>query len=151
MDAINEDEDIGDDPQMLLSSETAEKIRQAKKENQSKFISHWEADEQDIDTWTEKELSEDPGKQLLHLSEYGKLDEIKKLIDSQVDSLAKQKLLMYKDSDGYTALHRAAYSNQLDVVKYLVSFENDNDMPDLRQLEAKTDMGWTPLHSACYW
>jgi ankyrin repeat protein len=143
--------DIGDDPHMLLSSETAEKIRQAKKENQSKFISHWEADEQDIDTWTEKEMREDPGKLLLHLAEYGKLDEIKELIESQTDTLAKQKLLMYKDSDGYTALHRAAYSSQLDVVKYLISFENRPDMPDLKQLEAKTDMGWTPLHSAAYW
>ena len=72
-------------------------------------------------------------------------------MDSQTDALAMQSLLMFKDSDGYTALHRAAYSNQLDVVKYLISFEKRCDMPELRQLEARTDMGWTPLHSAVYW
>ncbi len=85
------------------------------------------------------------------LAEDGNLEEIKKLIDSQKDAKAKQSLLMYKDSDGYTALHRAAYSSQLEVVKYLISFEDSAEMPDLKQLEARTDMGWTPLHSAAYW
>ena len=64
---------------------------------------------------------------------------------------------MYQDDDGYTAMHRAAYSSQLAVVDYLLTLEeaqasgDDGDMPALSQLEARTQMGWTPLHSAAYW
>lgn len=68
------------------------------------------------------------------------------------------KFLMAKDSDGYTAMHRACYSNMLDVVRYLMSLENElsenleNETPErVCQLENRTEMGWTPLHSAVYW
>ncbi len=59
--------------------------------------------------------------------------------------------MKYQDNDGYTAMHRAAYSNNLEVVKYLLTFEDRHDMPELHQLLVKTEMGWTPLHSAAYW
>lgn len=72
---------------------------------------------------------------------------------------------MAKDSDGYTAMHRACYSNMLDVVKYLISLENEltaaaqnsdsckttTSYDRVNQLENRTEMGWTPLHSAVYW
>lgn len=55
-------------------------------------------------------------------------------------------------------MHRACYSNMLDVVKFLVRLELDltcddasNSTPMVNQLEARTEMGWTPLHSAVYW
>lgn len=76
---------------------------------------------------------------------------MKKLMDSESDIKFKQNLLTKKDDDGYTALHRACYSNNLEVVKYLISFEDHPEMPEVNQLQAKTDMGWTPLHSAVYW
>ncbi len=59
--------------------------------------------------------------------------------------------MRYQDDDGYTAMHRAAYTNNLNVVKYLHTFQGRSDMPHLNQLEVKTEMGWTPLHSAAYW
>lgn len=61
-----------------------------------------------------------------------------------------------KDPDGYTAMHRACYSNMLEVVKYLLALEAkchdgvEAEKPT-SQLEARTEMGWTPLHSAVYW
>ena len=85
------------------------------------------------------------------MAENGLLSEMKIIMDNQKDWKSKQSLLIGKDSDGYTAMHRAAYSNQLEIVKYLVSFENNSEMPDVNQLDARTDMGWTPLHSAAYW
>lgn len=48
-----------------------------------------------------------------------------------------------QDSDGYTPLHRAAYSNHIDVISYLLSMNANVNM--------KTQLGWTPLHSACKW
>lgn len=81
---------------------------------------------------------------------------MRQLMEEQESDMKREKMLNFKDSDGYTALHRASYSNQLDVVKYLLSFEDMSAdgsyrMPDLNQLDARTDMGWTPLHSAAYW
>lgn len=48
-----------------------------------------------------------------------------------------------KDSDGYTPLHRASYSNHVNVISYLLSVGSD--------IHSKTELGWTPLHSACKW
>ena len=36
----------------LLTDDTMRRVLEEKKINQSKFISHWEADEQDIELWT---------------------------------------------------------------------------------------------------
>ena len=73
------------------------------------------------------------------------------MLDSQPTAADKEKLLRYQDDDGYTAMHRAAYTNNLEVVEYLHTFEDRPDMPQLKQLEVNTEMGWTPLHSAAYW
>lgn len=48
-----------------------------------------------------------------------------------------------RDKDKYTALHRAAYENQLEVAELLIQYNAD--------LNAQTEFGWTPLHSACKW
>lgn len=45
--------------------------------------------------------------------------------------------------DGYTALHRAAYNNNIESVKFLLLSGAD--------FEACTEDGWTPLHSAAHW
>jgi ankyrin repeat protein len=140
---------ICDDQLLMFNSDTISQIKQAKKDEPSKFKSHWEADEDDIESWSPSDIKNDPGKLLLTLAEDGKLAEMQTLLKSAQSPSA---LLMYKDSDGYTAMHRAAYSSQLEVVRYLCTFESSSNLlPQVKQLEAKTDMGWTPLHSACYW
>lgn len=52
-------------------------------------------------------------------------------------------LLHVQDADGYSVLHRAAYGNHLETVSYLLSLGANVSM--------KTELGWTPLHSACNW
>lgn len=47
------------------------------------------------------------------------------------------------DKDGYTALHRAAYENHLEVAELLLQCKAN--------INARTEFGWTPLHSACKW
>ncbi len=47
-------------------------------------------------------------------AQHGLLEELKRLYE------VKKELLTYKDGDGYTALHRASYSNQPEVVLFLL-------------------------------
>ncbi|XP_029299094.1 ankyrin repeat domain-containing protein 49 [Cottoperca gobio] len=47
------------------------------------------------------------------------------------------------DEDGYTPLHRAAYSGHVDVVSALIAAGS--------KVNPRTLDGWTPLHSACRW
>ncbi|XP_017272595.1 ankyrin repeat domain-containing protein 49 [Kryptolebias marmoratus] len=47
------------------------------------------------------------------------------------------------DEDGYTPLHRAAYSGHVDVVCALLASGS--------KVDPRTIDGWTPLHSACRW
>jgi len=48
-----------------------------------------------------------------------------------------------RDEDGYTPLHRAAYSGHVEVVSALLTSGSD--------VNPRTIDGWTPLHSACRW
>ncbi|XP_059490166.1 ankyrin repeat domain-containing protein 49-like [Neocloeon triangulifer] len=52
-------------------------------------------------------------------------------------------LIRTQDSDGYTPLHRACYSNKVEMVDFLLSKGAPIDLP--------TTDGWLPLHSACKW
>lgn len=52
-------------------------------------------------------------------------------------------LVSYQDQDGYTALHRASYSDHSEVIKYLIAHG--------AQVEKGTEDGWTPLHCATHW
>lgn len=47
------------------------------------------------------------------------------------------------DDDGYTPLHRAAYSNNVEIAKILLEHGAN--------VNAKTEFEWTPLHSAVKW
>lgn len=47
------------------------------------------------------------------------------------------------DEDGYTPLHRAAYSSHVNAVSALLAAGS--------KVNPRTIDGWTPLHSACRW
>ena len=134
----------------IFSPETLKLIEESKKNNQTSFQSYWEADENDVSPWSKEQIDQDPAKQLISHAEDGDLDKIKDLFSNKTP-IEIQELLRTKDADGYTALHRACYSNFVHVIEYLVSFESNPDMPLVDQLNARTEMGWTPLHSAVYW
>lgn len=74
---------------------------------------------------------------MLWAAENGELETLKELITKQPG------LVHARDSDGYTPLHRAAYSNHVNVISYLLSVGAN--------VGAKTELGWTPLHSASNW
>lgn len=58
--------------------------------------------------------------------------------------LAADPLLVHCcDEDGYTPLHRAAYSGHIEVVCALLAGGS--------KVNPRTIDGWTPLHSACRW
>ncbi len=98
-----------------------------------------------------EELAADERKQLITYAETSH-EKVCQLLKDGARSLASlRELLSYQDSDGYTALHRAAYTSQVDTVRLLLSFEQRPELEDLRQLHKKTEMGWTPLHSAAFW
>jgi hypothetical protein len=147
-------DDIGPNPGEsdvdIFSPEVLKQIEEAKRTNKPAFQSYWEADEEDVSPWTDDQIAQDPAKQLISHAENGELDAIKALVATRTP-LEIQTLLMYKDSDGYTAMHRACYSNHVHIIEYLMTFENNKEMPLLDQLNARTEMGWTPLHSAVYW
>lgn len=70
------------------------------------------------------------------------------LVFSQISTLnrlltADPLLVDCYDEDGYTPLHRAAYSGHIDAVSALLSAGS--------KVNPRTVDGWTPLHSACRW
>jgi ankyrin repeat protein len=147
----NGDEQTPAEPNVdIFSPYILKQIEESKQNNEAAFQSYWEADEENISPWTKEQIDKDPAKQLISHAESGELDAIKDLFAKKIPAEI-QTMLLYKDSDGYTAMHRACYSNCLDVIKYLATFENNPDYPLVDQFNARTDMGWTPLHSAVYW
>ena len=52
-------------------------------------------------------------------------------------------LLEYRDEDGYTALHRAAYNGHVETTKQLLQLGAN--------VMAETNNKWQPLHCACKW
>ena len=94
------------------------------------------------ETSSEEEDEEDPGEsrpgeRLLWAAQYNQLDLARSLLSSQPD------LVHHRDSDGYTALHRAAYSDHYEVLDFLLEAGADP--------LALTEDGWTALHSAARW
>jgi len=96
-----------------------------------------------------EQIESDQRKQLIAHSECS-YEKVFSLLEGR-DKNSLRELLTYQDSDGYTALHRAAYTNQLAIVRLLLSFEKQPGLEDLHQLHKKTEMGWTPFHSAAFW
>ncbi|XP_041975622.1 ankyrin repeat domain-containing protein 49 isoform X2 [Aricia agestis] len=118
-------------------NDIADEIDRCKKnpETSGMFVSGW--DDADADVNVVKNPKDNPVDYILWAAENGKLDIIKELLKTQPG------LVHARDADGYSPLHRAAYSNHVHVISYLLS-KGANIL-------AKTELGWTPLHSACNW
>ena len=94
----------------------------------------------DVEDTSSEEDDEEPqevGPRLLWAAQHGHALLLEELLS------ADTALIHFRDADGYTALHRAAYSHQTDCLKLLLLHGAD--------LNAVTPEGWTPLHSACRW
>lgn len=76
-------------------------------------------------------------KVLLKAAEKGKTDVVLKILEKDAS------LITCKDSDGYSALHRASYNGHVEVVKTLLKHGAD--------ISSLTDSNWQPLHCACRW
>lgn len=117
--------------------EISDEIQTLKKnpETSGMFVSGWDDADQDVDLV--KDPKANPIDHVLWAAEHNKLDTLRELL------VAKPGLVHSRDSDGYTPLHRAAYSNHLDAISLLLSFG--------AKVSSKSELGWTPLHSACNW
>lgn len=76
--------------------------------------------------------------QLRRAAEKGDRATLEQLLDTDPS------LALRTDSDGYTALHRACYADQLEAAQLLLERAPHT-------LERPTADGWRPLHSACKW
>ncbi|KAM8842465.1 ankyrin repeat domain-containing protein 49 isoform 1-T2 [Synchiropus picturatus] len=85
----------------------------------------------------EDKLQDKPAELLLWAAENNRLSTVHRLL------LADPSLVHCSDEDGYTPLHRAAYSGHVEMVSSLVAAGSE--------IDPRTVDGWTPLHSACRW
>ncbi|CAG4965273.1 unnamed protein product [Colias eurytheme] len=117
--------------------EIADEIERCKRnpETSGMFVSGWDDAEVDVDTV--KNPQANPIDHVLWAAEKGELDTLKSLLENQPG------FVHATDSDGYTPLHRAAYSNHVNIISYLLSAGAN--------IGSRTELGWTPLHSACNW
>ncbi|XP_038154039.1 ankyrin repeat domain-containing protein 49 [Cyprinodon tularosa] len=112
-------------------------------------MSSWTAskeEEEEVDEETHSEewyqekeeaLKDKPKELILWAAENNRLPTVLRLL------AADPQLVHYCDEDGYTPLHRAAYSGHLEVVRTLLAAGST--------VNHRTIDGWTPLHSACRW
>ncbi|KHJ80950.1 ankyrin repeat protein, partial [Oesophagostomum dentatum] len=105
-------EEENEDPKHNLgfTKELIDEIRSTKANNPGMFVSAWQDDDQGI---REANL-ENPTEKFLKEAENGNVDALKSMLKDD------HRLLLVTDEDGYTALHRAAYSNHLDAVSFLL-------------------------------
>lgn len=85
----------------------------------------------------EEALTDKPKELILWAAENNRLSVVHRLLTSDPS------LVHCSDEDGYTPLHRAAYSGHVSVVSALISGGS--------KVNPRTIDGWTPLHSACRW
>lgn len=97
--------------------------------------SAWDQDVYDVDEDPNPHAT--PEREILWAAEKGDLDLVKSLVSKH------SHLVNVHDKDGYTALHRACYSNHVAIVEFLLKNHAD---PNARTIDR-----WTPLHSACKW
>lgn len=64
-------------------------------------------------------------------------------ICTQLQTVHGSKLLEYRDEDGYTAIHRAAYNGHVEVTEQLIQWGVN--------VTALTNDKWQPLHCASKW
>ena len=86
------------------------------------------------------DASTDPdtlGNFFLSNCENGNLANVQRLLD------IKEALINFRDTDGYTGLHRASYNGHIETIDCLINCGAD--------LFAQTNDGWQPLHCACRW
>ncbi|GIX88982.1 ankyrin repeat domain-containing protein 49 [Caerostris darwini] len=84
-----------------------------------------------------EDLNGDPEKLILWAAEKNELETMRKLLEEDPT------LVNARDNDLYTPLHRASYSNNVEVIKMLLSYDAD--------ISSKTTDGWEALHCACKW
>ena len=77
------------------------------------------------------------GNYFLKAAELGEMEFVEKLLQKKDDVIA------YRDTDGYTGLHRASYNGHIHIMKFLISIGAD--------VVARTEDWWQPLHCACKW
>ncbi|CAL8143228.1 unnamed protein product [Orchesella dallaii] len=106
----------------------------AKEKDPMMFVSGFDADDEGI---VPSDKPDDPGERLLRASEEGDVNLLHELID------ADPTLVNYTDEDGYTALHRACYEDNLVAARALLHYS--------AKVGVTSHEGWTPLHSACHW
>jgi len=128
------DDDGGLGPLREKELEARMECLKTKAANPEMFVSGFDVDETGIE---DPEDPDCPGEKLLKAAEDGDLEIIKTLVSSEASVVEN------RDKDGYTALHRAAYSNHPKIIRYLVEVGAD--------VEVGTEDGWTPVHCACHW
>lgn len=100
--------------------------------------SAFQASEDEDEKEDDKEPPEDqPGARLLWAAQHGQMDTLKAILDREPE------LIKFQDDDGYSALHRAVYTNRKDIAQELLFRGAD--------LGSLTKDNWTPLLSAARW
>ncbi|KAM9315047.1 ankyrin repeat domain-containing protein 49 isoform 2-T2 [Pholidichthys leucotaenia] len=85
----------------------------------------------------EEALKDEPKELILWAAENNRVSRVHSLLT------ANPLLVHCFDEDGYTPLHRAAYSGHIEIISALLACGS--------KVDPRTIDGWTPLHSACRW
>ncbi len=127
---LDDDDDAFDELHKAMAENRTKKFSAAGTGDQSSGSSDEDDDE-------EEPPEDEPGQRLLWAAQFGRLDVAESIL------AADPGLVGHRDDDGYSALHRAAYSGHESACRLLLSMGADP--------AATTKEGWTPLHSACHW
>ncbi|XP_042220030.1 ankyrin repeat domain-containing protein 49-like [Homarus americanus] len=99
------------------------------------WTSGWDDESNDVEADPDPHAT--PEREILWACENGKQSLVEEILQQHPEAISAT------DSDGYTPLHRAAYSDFPDIIKLLLSAG--------ASVNAKTVDGWSALHSACRW
>lgn len=138
--ADSDRDDSKGDRRPSFNEQLMEEVLRAKEGNPSQFESVFDITEEEEDEIEAKRINhipEDASKRLLWAAETNNVNMLEELLDEN------SSLVNLTDEDGYTALHRACYSGNIDCIEVLMKFGCD--------VNAKTVDGWQPIHSACRW
>ena len=109
------------------------------KANTNTYQAESDTDSEDTSSEDDAEPPESqPGPRLLWACQHNTIKSVESLLKTDPN------LIKFRDGDGYTALHRASYSNHPQIAEYLLKSGAD--------IAAVTDEDqWQPIHSACRW